>query len=137
MYSNEKEYYDESGLLNYDSNDDVLIKNEELCSYMLQSGDELDKKSEKEKMNYSNINKGEEQHIDFLLTSIAFNIPLGFQKKKKKEERRKTCIDENNLRVSASVIAPIKVIHTNEDKEGKNESQQIDKIDKIRRTGDI
>ncbi|SBT79143.1 conserved Plasmodium protein, unknown function [Plasmodium malariae] len=77
MYSNEKEYYDESGLLNYDSNDDVLIKNEELCSYMLQSGDELDKKSEKEKMNYSNINKGEEQHIDFLLTSIAFNIPLG------------------------------------------------------------
>ncbi|SPJ10490.1 conserved Plasmodium protein, unknown function [Plasmodium sp. DRC-Itaito] len=68
--------YDED-LPQYDCNDDFLIYDKELLSVILNS----DYESSEENINVGNIKntqkKNKERHIDFVISSLAFNIPLG------------------------------------------------------------
>ncbi|SBS82827.1 conserved Plasmodium protein, unknown function [Plasmodium ovale curtisi] len=66
-------YYEEEDLPHYDSNDDFLIKDKKIFSYILKSEDEL-----KERRNdYSTVHPEKDYHKDSIFLSIAFNIPLG------------------------------------------------------------
>ncbi|SOV77062.1 conserved Plasmodium protein, unknown function [Plasmodium sp. gorilla clade G3] len=68
--------YDED-LPQYESNDDFLIHDKELLCHILNS----DYESSQENINVEHIKntqkKNKERHIDFVISSLAFNIPLG------------------------------------------------------------
>ncbi|KYN99452.1 hypothetical protein PGSY75_1007500 [Plasmodium gaboni] len=76
--SKEDSHYNyEENLPEYDSNNDYLIHDKELLSHILNS----DSESSQENINVEHIKntqkKNKERHIDFVISSLAFNIPLG------------------------------------------------------------
>ncbi|CRG94132.1 conserved Plasmodium protein, unknown function [Plasmodium gallinaceum] len=74
--TSKNEFYDENDLPYYDSNDDFLIKNNELFYDIFKYDDELNQ-VKKQNIEPSSIIKEKEKHSDFVITSIAFNIPVG------------------------------------------------------------
>ncbi|SCN61776.1 conserved Plasmodium protein, unknown function [Plasmodium chabaudi chabaudi] len=74
---NKQNYLDDDDLPSYNSNDDALIKDKDQFSYILNSDEEPYEIKEENQINISNKNKQKEFHINFVLTSVALNIPPG------------------------------------------------------------
>ncbi|VWU48352.1 conserved protein, unknown function [Hepatocystis sp. ex Piliocolobus tephrosceles] len=74
---NETNYYSEDDLPSYDSNDDILMKDDFFLT-ILNSDDKSQERTENKPKDilYNENNKNQKKmHIDFLLASIALNIP--------------------------------------------------------------